>query len=672
MLHICCVRAGDKFSPAYVSNLLDMVRRNLAEGFEGEFVCFTDQADDLGPGISIRPLPADLPGWWAKLALHKAGVFPDGDRVLYLDLGCVITGRLDEVAGYDGPFATLRDFYRPEGLQSAVMAWRAGETHDIWEKYERAGCPVDFECNNTWGDQAWIEHVRPDAVRLQDRFPSLFASFKLLNGPPSKASVVCFHGFPKPADIASGWVTEVWKIGGMTRAELDVVCNTQTESLLNNARGAIVRDLEWYDTAPEHDGHVCIVGGGPSLKDCLDELAWRKQNGQRVIALNGAARFLCEKGIVPDGVLIVDARHENADFLTGLDSRTTAYLASQCHPSVFDEAERLGLKVVLWHTNTEGMADLLGAERARPVHLIGGGTTSALNAMVLMSASGYRKLHLYGLDSSYRGGDHHAYGQVLNDGDRVIDALYRDRHFKTTAWMAQQVNDFQELVPGLVADGCIITVAGDGLLPTVAADLAENMPATPAEQRAGEILSRIDGIENAKGVEVGVFAGDMSRVLLRQKSDLHLTMVDSWEGAGAAYDGDSGDFHAALTQDAQDNYYEAASRRTKFAQFRRDVVRLRSNEAAMSISPASQDFVFIDADHSYEGCKADIEAWGSRVKPGGWLCGHDYENTEYPKFGVTQAVDEFVAGKGLELELGNNFCWFVKLPAIPQTENING
>ena len=101
MLHICCIRAGEAFSPAYVSALFDMVRRNLAEGFAGEFVCFTDQPDKLEKGITVCPLPADLSGWWSKLALFRKGLFPDGDRVLFFDLDTLITGRL--TAGLQGP-----------------------------------------------------------------------------------------------------------------------------------------------------------------------------------------------------------------------------------------------------------------------------------------------------------------------------------------------------------------------------------------------------------------------------------------------------------------------------------------------------------------------------------------------------------------------------------------
>lgn len=672
MLNVVCVRAGALFAPAYVNILFDSIRRNLADGFEGRFICFTDQPDELDKGIEVRPLAADLPGWWSKLALHKSGVFPDGERVLYFDLACVITGRLDEIAAYDGPLAVLQDVYRPDGIQSGVMAWEAGTTTNIWETYKAAGCPLEFTYNHTLGDQAWIERLYAPQwlipgyetlagkiVRWQDVFPECAVSYKLIDGPPSKASIVCFHGYPKPIDIVHGWVPEVWKIGGMSRAALDVFCNTIREKTDAHVRDAMKRDLTWFDDAFEHDGHVCIVGGGPSLADNLAELEWRKSVGQKVWALNGAGRFLNRKGIVSDVVLIADARPENIDFLQGIEAPTTVCLASQCHPSLFDHVEDYDLKAILWHANSPGMVDILGGERDRPVHLIGGGTTVGMNAIAMAFASGYRKIHLYGFDSSYRDTNHHAYKQALNDGDRIIDALYRDKKFKVASWMKQQVDDFQEFIPALIADGCVITIAGDGLLPEVAKDMENAIQPTPAQCRANEVLKRLNGAKHPRGAEVGVFAGEMSAALLRENPILHLDMIDSWEGDGAAYQGDSGDWHAGLSQTTQDAYFDAAQERTAFARDRRTIMRGRSTQAAQH-SAHEYDFVFLDADHSYEGCRADIEAWAPKIKDGGFICGHDYGNTAWPKFGVKRAVDEYVAANNLTLELGEQFCWFAK------------
>jgi predicted O-methyltransferase YrrM len=54
------------------------------------------------------------------------------------------------------------------------------------------------------------------------------------------------------------------------------------------------------------------------------------------------------------------------------------------------------------------------------------------------------------------------------------------------------------------------------------------------------------------------------------------------------------------------------------------------------------DFVFIDANHTYEAALADILAWKPKVKPGGWFAGHDH-TTSFP--GVERACKE-VFGEG--------------------------
>ncbi|NIL95924.1 MAG: hypothetical protein GTO62_01975, partial [Planctomycetales bacterium] len=56
------------------------------------------------------------------------------------------------------------------------------------------------------------------------------------------------------------------------------------------------------------------------------------------------------------------------------------------------------------------------------------------------------------------------------------------------------------------------------------------------------------------------------------------------------------------------------------------------------------DWVYIDANHTYEGVLADLEASLPKVRPGGLICGHDYTDTpawQAANFGVVQAVHEF-------------------------------
>ncbi|MEO7412959.1 MAG: class I SAM-dependent methyltransferase [Opitutaceae bacterium] len=49
------------------------------------------------------------------------------------------------------------------------------------------------------------------------------------------------------------------------------------------------------------------------------------------------------------------------------------------------------------------------------------------------------------------------------------------------------------------------------------------------------------------------------------------------------------------------------------------------------------DFLFIDADHSYDACKDDIAAWAQFVKPGGVIAFHDFGSRAD---GVTRAIFE--------------------------------
>lgn len=653
MLNVVCVNAGNYQGRGaeYVNTLFDMVRRNLPEGFPGRFVCFTDDATGLDVGITVRGLEPGLTGWWNKLALFKRGVFAEGDRVLYLDLGTVIVGKLDDLVAYDGPFAICRDFYRPDGLQSCVMAW-AGDWSFLWNRWTASGRP-----QFVGGDQTAIErylqlaNVKPDI--LQDVFPGAFASFKLHCNPypPKGAVIVNFHGDPKPHVCAEEWVGLTWKPGGGSAAELREICNTKVETLAANIRGASARDLPWLAIEPAHDGHAVIVGGAPSLKFSLREVGYRFGLGQTIFAVNGTHDYLVSEGIRPQCHVLVDARPENVEFLLAPQA-ANYYLASQCAPGLFDALKREN--VTLFHCNTEGLVDLLPAND-KPVNLVGGGNTVVLHTMALAYVLGYRKLHLYGVDSSITE-IHHAYEQKQNDADRVMDVVACGRSFRCAPWMVGQAEKFQEIAIELAALGCVITVHGDGLIPHLAKSLALDPPIHAADVRAHEILSRL-GDGPKVGTEVGVFGGDLSARLLARE-DLTLNMVDSWEADGAAYVDKGKDFHAALPAEKQSAYLERTKAVTAFANGRGRILRQRSDEAARAIAPRSQDFVFIDADHSYEGCKRDIEAWRERVRVGGLLCGHDYGQPEFP--GVQRAVDEFVAREGLKLERGDNFTWFVQ------------
>jgi len=648
MLNIVCVNAGNYLGRGadYVNILADMVARNISDKTAYKFICFTDTPQAIDIEVDIRPLPVDgLTGWWNKLSLFKDGLFPEGDRILYLDLDTVITSGLDEIIKYDGEFAILRDFLRQEGCQSSVMIWKAGNNIEIWEQWVAAGKP-----QTEYGDQIWIEKiVHPDY--LQDLYPDYFVSYKLsaIKEPPKNSKMVIFHGQPRPDEIIDGWVPKVWKIGGGTVLELHHECNTKQAELAKNIKNALTLPFPWLQPTEAHDGHAVIVGGGPSLKRGIDEIRERQKHGQVIFSTNNTYKYLRKNGIIADCHVMLDAREENKEFVC---DGPICYYASQCHPSVLEKAKN----VTLWHSLSDGILEVIGDNTGDP--LVGGGVTVGMKTIALCHILGYRAFHLYGFDSSYEDGENHAYRQPLNDGERTVEVEMNGKKYKAAAWMCSQVENFKETAKAVVESGGIITVHGSGLLPDIAKVLSLSVPA--AQVRANEILGRLN-TPNPVGAEIGVFTAALSSRLL-QRDDLTLYMVDSWNVSDKDSEyAKTGDFHAELTQEQQDKYFENAREVVSIYGDKAKILRKPSVEAAKEIPDASLDFVFIDADHSYEGCKADIAAWVPKIKLGGLLSGHDYNNTEYPCFGVNQAVDEFSAERNLPVSLGDNFTWFIQL-----------
>ncbi len=50
------------------------------------------------------------------------------------------------------------------------------------------------------------------------------------------------------------------------------------------------------------------------------------------------------------------------------------------------------------------------------------------------------------------------------------------------------------------------------------------------------------------------------------------------------------------------------------------------------------DLLFIDGEHSYNGCRSDVEAWLPKVREGGVVVFHDYTWAE----GVQRTIDEYI------------------------------
>lgn len=154
-----------------------------------------------------------------------------------------------------------------------------------------------------------------------------------------------------------------------------------------------------------------------------------------------------------------------------------------------------------------------------------------------------------------------------------------------------------------------------------------------------ELLKLLD-LTDGVGVEVGVAAGWYSTAILNHTKLAKLYSIDRWDRpVGTPLD-------AAHTSTIE-LYAEALDRLSQFGG-RSQCIRLPSDEAVTLFADASMDFVYIDADHNYEGVLKDIQIWYPKVKPNGVFAGHDYAGN-CP--GVMRAVDEFFRDNKLPLYL---------------------
>ena len=162
------------------------------------------------------------------------------------------------------------------------------------------------------------------------------------------------------------------------------------------------------------------------------------------------------------------------------------------------------------------------------------------------------------------------------------------------------------------------------------------------EERARMLAALAAGAHCA---EIGTWRGDFAAVILADRKPEKLFLVDPWEYRTeetyeqASYGGKMEGGQQAL----EDMYQSVVGRfETEIETGQVLVMRQRSTDAAATFAPESLDWVYIDGDHSYEGVKADLNAYFATVKPGGILAGDDYGHQgSWFEDGVKRAVDEF-------------------------------
>lgn len=153
------------------------------------------------------------------------------------------------------------------------------------------------------------------------------------------------------------------------------------------------------------------------------------------------------------------------------------------------------------------------------------------------------------------------------------------------------------------------------------------------------------------GAEVGVAEGRLSIELMRQGLK-QLYLIDVWETVPFI------EGCASFEPSWHKTNYDTVKENLAAEIERGDVLMLKgfSYKMAEHIPDNSLGLVYVDCDHTYQGCRADCDAYWPKLVKGGIMAFHDYKN---PTYGVERAVWDFTKGEGI-----------IELPEDGKLENI--
>ena len=147
-----------------------------------------------------------------------------------------------------------------------------------------------------------------------------------------------------------------------------------------------------------------------------------------------------------------------------------------------------------------------------------------------------------------------------------------------------------------------------------------------------------------KIAEIGVYEGLNFNLMIQHKPEVAIG-IDAWLNDGVISRNDSG-----CSQERLDEIYNNVMALVADKPFVK-IYREYTFDAASRFPDEYFDLIYIDADHTYEGCKKDIEAWYPKIRKGGFIIGDDYTHYRAKyigvRFGVIEAVDDFAKKNNL-------------------------
>jgi hypothetical protein len=206
---------------AYIKKLVAGVKLHIPDDIDYRIILFTDNMDVQISGVETRAL--DIPNfrWNLKKMFMYSKKANLRKHVLCLDLDCIIVGDLSPVirqvlALNRKLLVTCIGAYRKKRLGGSVIGFRTCRELNklLWEPLlgERR---ASLEGITKGSERRYLQRqLAPKQVGMWERYlPGQVLSYKrdCKNGLPHGASIVRFHGSPRPHQVNDDWVKENWK-----------------------------------------------------------------------------------------------------------------------------------------------------------------------------------------------------------------------------------------------------------------------------------------------------------------------------------------------------------------------------------------------------------------------------------------------------------------------------
>jgi hypothetical protein len=246
--------------------------------------------------------------------------------------------------------------------------------------------------------------------------------------------------------------------------------NTSEDELIDNVKHSIRLGHPQVRPQPIQPERVCLIGGGPSLNDTVDELRDLYFAGAKVVTVNGSYQWCLERNIRPSAQIVLDAQAHNARFLHPAVPQCRYLLASQCHAETWQAVDGRP-DVYIWHgaaSDNPHLKPILDAYYGGNWTSTPGGTTVIVRALLLLRILGFLRFDVFGWDSCLMDGQHHAYDQPQNDRDGMQSVTIsrngeQARTFLCAPWMIKQLECALQTIR-LHGHNFLLNVHGDGMI----------------------------------------------------------------------------------------------------------------------------------------------------------------------------------------------------------------